>query len=80
VQGPAHAQLFEVEVTYEPTRVARGSGRSKRLAERAAAAAALATLAPPAHAVPAEPQASAPDGAGAEPGEDVDLLAQRPPT
>jgi ribonuclease-3 len=47
VQGPAHAQVFEVEVDYEPGLHARGTGRSKRLAERAAAAAALATLAPP---------------------------------
>jgi len=47
VQGPPHAQVFEVEVAYELGLQARGSGRSKRLAERAAAAAALATLAPP---------------------------------
>ncbi len=77
VQGPAHAQLFEVEVTYEPTRVARGSGRSKRLAERAAAAVALATLAQP---PPAEPAAPGPDAANCGSGEGADLLAQRPPT
>jgi ribonuclease-3 len=51
VQGPAHAQVFEVEVAYEPGSFARGSGRSKRLAERAAAAAALAILAPAAPTV-----------------------------
>jgi ribonuclease-3 len=45
VQGPPHRQLFEVEVAYEAGKVARGEGRSKRLAERAAAAAALTTLA-----------------------------------
>lgn len=44
VQGPPHAQLFEVEVAYEPGRVAHGTGRSKRIAERAAAAAALDAL------------------------------------
>jgi ribonuclease-3 len=46
VQGPPHNQVFEVEVTYEAGLFARGQGRSKRIAERAAAAAALATLAP----------------------------------
>jgi ribonuclease III len=44
VQGPPHSQVFDVEVAYEAGKVARGEGRSKRLAERAAAAAALATL------------------------------------
>jgi ribonuclease-3 len=68
VQGPPHAQIFEVEVTYEAGLFARGSGRSKRTAERTAAAAALATLAAPAASPPAEGDAS--DG----------LLAQRPPT
>lgn len=39
--GPAHEPLFEVEVIVGDTVLARGSGRSKRLAERAAAEAAL---------------------------------------
>ena len=52
VQGPPHNQLFEVEVAYEAGKVARGEGRSKRLAERAAAAAALATLTAPAGQAP----------------------------
>jgi ribonuclease-3 len=48
VQGPPHNQLFEVEVAYDGGKVASGAGRSKRLAERAAAAVALATLVAPA--------------------------------
>lgn len=40
--GPAHDPLFEVAVLLGDTELARGSGRSKRLAERAAAEAALA--------------------------------------
>jgi ribonuclease III len=40
--GPAHDPLFEVEVIVGEVVVARGEGRSKRLAERAAAEAALA--------------------------------------
>ena len=43
--GPPHDPVFEVEVRVGETVVARGEGRSKRLAERAAAEAALA--APP---------------------------------
>jgi ribonuclease III len=39
--GPSHEPLFEVEVVVGETVVARGEGRSKRLAERAAAEAAL---------------------------------------
>ncbi len=53
VQGPPHNQLFQVEVAYDSGKVARGEGRSKRLAERAAAAAALAALAVAAGSVPA---------------------------
>jgi len=41
--GPPHEPLFEVEVLVGETVVARGEGRSKRLAERAAAEAALAS-------------------------------------
>ncbi len=40
--GPSHEPVFEVEVLVGDTVVARGEGRSKRLAERAAAEAALA--------------------------------------
>jgi ribonuclease III len=41
VRGAGHEQLFEVEVVVGDQAVARGEGRSKRLAERAAAMAAL---------------------------------------
>jgi len=44
VRGPAHEQVFEVEVLVGDRPVARGEGRSKRLAERAAAMHALAAL------------------------------------
>ena len=74
VQGPPHAQLFDVEVSYEVGRVASGSGRSKRLAERAAAAAALATLAE--HAPAPAPAPQTPDPAA----DSADLLAPRPAT
>ena len=40
--GPVHAQVFEVEVLVADVVVGRGEGPSKRLAERAAAQAALA--------------------------------------
>jgi ribonuclease-3 len=47
VRGPAHEQIFVVEVSIgESTPVARGEGRSKRLAERAAASIALSELIP----------------------------------
>ena len=41
VRGPQHEQTFEVEVVVGDEVVGRGEGRSKRLAERAAAADAL---------------------------------------
>jgi ribonuclease III len=44
VRGPAHEQIFVVEVLVGDAAVARGEGRSKRLAERAAAASALGSL------------------------------------
>ena len=44
VKGAAHEQVFEVEVLVGEDALARGEGRSKRLAERAAAGQALATL------------------------------------
>lgn len=44
VQGPAHAQSFVVEVVVGERTLARGEGRSKRHAERAAALAALSLL------------------------------------
>lgn len=40
-QGPAHEVVFDVEVSVSGTVLAQGRGRSKRLAERAAAAQAL---------------------------------------
>jgi ribonuclease-3 len=54
-RGPAHDPRFEVEVLIGEAVLARGEGRSKRLAERAAAEAALVGLkgeAPPAQATP----------------------------
>jgi len=44
VRGAPHEQTFAVEVVYAEGKTARGEGRSKRVAERAAAAAALLTL------------------------------------
>jgi ribonuclease-3 len=44
VHGAQHEQVFEVEVCIGERPVARGEGRSKRLAEREAAAAALEIL------------------------------------
>jgi ribonuclease-3 len=44
VRGPPHEQTFDVEVVCADGAAARGEGRSKRLAERAAAAAALAAI------------------------------------
>jgi ribonuclease-3 len=54
--GPPHEPRFEVEVIVGETVVARGVGRSKRLAERAAAEAALAArcAAPPGVEPPAD--------------------------
>lgn len=44
VRGQPHDQVFEVEVLVAEQPIARGEGRSKRLAERAAAARALASI------------------------------------
>ncbi|MCL2447326.1 MAG: ribonuclease III [Polyangiaceae bacterium] len=44
IHGAQHEQVFEVEVWVGERSVARGEGRSKRIAEREAAAAALAIL------------------------------------
>jgi ribonuclease-3 len=44
-QGPDHARTFVVEATFDEAVLGRGVGPSKREAEQAAAAAALATLA-----------------------------------
>jgi ribonuclease III len=44
VRGAPHEQVFVVEVTFGEGAVARGEGRSKRLAERAAATAALGAM------------------------------------
>jgi ribonuclease III len=44
-QGPDHARTFVVEATFDEAVIGRGVGPSKRDAEQAAAAAALATLA-----------------------------------
>jgi ribonuclease-3 len=43
-QGPDHARTFVVEARFDETVLGRGVGPSKREAEQAAAAAALATL------------------------------------
>lgn len=42
VEGPAHARTYEVEVQLDGAPLARGTGRSKKEAEQAAARAALA--------------------------------------
>jgi ribonuclease-3 len=42
--GPPHAPIFEIEVRVSRSPIARGQGRSKQEAERAAALAALGTL------------------------------------
>jgi ribonuclease-3 len=47
IRGNPHEQVFVVEVLVSEVAVARGEGRSKRLAERAAATAALEGLADP---------------------------------
>jgi ribonuclease-3 len=47
VRGAPHAQVFEVEVMVDGQPVARGQGRNKRAAERAAALAALDVLEAP---------------------------------
>jgi ribonuclease-3 len=44
VRGAPHEQIFDVEVVYADGLTSRGEGRSKRLAERAAAASALRVL------------------------------------
>jgi ribonuclease-3 len=44
VRGAPHEQVFEVEVMVGERGLARGEGRSKRMAERAAAAQALRTI------------------------------------
>jgi ribonuclease-3 len=44
VRGAPHDQVFEVEVLVDGAPLARGEGRSKRLAERAAATAALGVV------------------------------------
>jgi len=43
-EGPAHEVVFDVEVSVAGTALAQGRGRSKRLAEREAAAVALSEL------------------------------------
>ncbi len=58
-KGPAHDQYFEVEVVVGETVLAKGEGRSKRLAERAAARAALDAAGGNAPSVPPPPPASA---------------------
>lgn len=61
VRGAQHEQVFHVEVWVGERAVARGEGRSKRLAERDAAAAALAVLQQPAEATSASAEV---DGEG----------------
>ena len=61
VRGAPHEQVFHVEVWVGERAVARGEGRSKRLAERDAAAAALAVLQQPAEATSASAEV---DGEG----------------
>lgn len=60
VRGPQHDPTFEVEVMIGPDVLGVGEGRSKRVAERAAAHAALAASAVSGTSVAAEATASAP--------------------
>jgi len=53
-RGPQHDQVFEIEVVVDEAVLGKGEGRSKRLAERAAAIAALASLDPNRAAEPSE--------------------------
>ena len=54
--GPDHAKTFEIEVELRGTVLGRGSGRSKKDAEQAAARVALEALAAPAVPVVPEPE------------------------
>jgi ribonuclease-3 len=63
VSGPDHARSYEVEVRLDATALGRGTGRSKKEAEQAAARVALETPAALEHALLDEPVALAqPDG------------------
>jgi len=77
--GPDHSKTFEIEVELRGTALGRGSGRSKKDAEQAAARAALEALAAQAAEAPPEiepvPAAVAPPPAVAAPPAD----AVRPP-
>jgi ribonuclease III len=66
VRGAPHEQVFEVEVVIDNRPVARGLGPSKRLAERAAATAAIAAW------FGAHPDPVPPPGATARPPDGVD--------
>jgi len=58
VRGAPHEQVFDVEVLVDGTPLARGEGRSKRLAERAAATAAIELLTAREAAAPSEDEAT----------------------
>src|SRR5436309_11550103 len=55
VNGPDHARSYEVEVRLDAAALGRGSGRSKKEAEQAAARAALSDPSALQHALPDEP-------------------------
>src|SRR6266511_4146545 len=69
--GPDHSKIFEVESDLKGEVVGRGTGRSKKDAEQAAAKLALDALArrfaPPEVPAPACPEAAAPEEPAAEP-------------
>jgi ribonuclease-3 len=73
--GPPHDPRFEVEVVVGETVVARGEGRSKRAAERAAAEAALKEP-----ALTRDPHPPAPSPTGGEGVSDVSSASKSPPS
>lgn len=76
--GPDHSKVFEVETDLRGEVVGRGSGRSKKDAEQAAAKLALEALAR-SHGPDVEPPAEAPPPPEAEPGEAEPEEAVAPP-
>jgi len=76
--GPDHAKTFEIEVELRGTVLGRGSGRSKKDAEQAAARVALEALAAPAVPVVPEPEPIPPpaDPIPAPPGPATERVAK----
>lgn len=66
--GPQHARIFEVEVLFQGRSLGRGTGRTKKEAEQAAARAGLARLAAEGEAPAAAPAPAAAEAAEPAPG------------